>query len=58
MRPLNRRELNHKSQCIIQMVGDKTGMSNYELLESLSFKLYGKRQAKKNFTVSEIILLF
>jgi hypothetical protein len=31
------------------MVGDKTGMSNYELLESLSFALYGKRQAKKNF---------
>ena len=27
VRPLNRREMNHKSQCIIQMVGDKTGMT-------------------------------
>lgn len=27
VRPSNRREINHKSRCIIQMVDDKTGWS-------------------------------
>ncbi|CAB4009819.1 kinesin unc-104, partial [Paramuricea clavata] len=37
VRPLNRRELNHKSQCIIQMVGDKTAITNPKTEQSKTF---------------------